>query len=462
MLFSTVSFLDVPLLRDVVAEAMAYALMELDASSIFTRQYYENLEQLPATMNIAIASNILKLSGVTQFLYRKADKKRMRTADGLPNHYYINRKSSEINVLNSDDTKHLAAGYADGAISIWNVKDQQRVHRLKGHKGPVNALSYSPDKRYLASGSDDKTIRIWDLATGKCIKDLQGHAYGIQTISYNYDGSFLASGASDGTIRIWNIEAGKSTLTLAGHKGCITSLIWSPNTIHIVSSSHDKTLRVWNNSTGECIKIIDDCSAGIISLMYNADNYLISLNGDNTLYTWDTIDWNCEKKIHKKWGTLEAVSYDPNYRFLATLADNDCVRIWDLVTWRCIKKIKDNSVTYTNAKKLEVLKRLIQPNNICKKIQGALVWLNNGCALAYASQKNNNLRFLDTFQKSFVEHINQLSAGQALALAIRYKVLKSRKESERQRYNPEQSTLLKYYNQITEDIREHLIISNNI
>ena len=38
---------------------------------------------------------------------------------------------------------------------------------LKGHKGRVFSVAYSPDGKTLASGSADKTIKLWDVATGK-------------------------------------------------------------------------------------------------------------------------------------------------------------------------------------------------------------------------------------------------------------------------------------------------------
>ena len=34
---------------------------------------------------------------------------------------------------------------------------------LKGHKGDVISVVFSPDGKTLASGSDDKTIKLWGL-----------------------------------------------------------------------------------------------------------------------------------------------------------------------------------------------------------------------------------------------------------------------------------------------------------
>ncbi|KAL2175854.1 WD40-repeat-containing domain protein [Thermothelomyces heterothallicus CBS 202.75] len=85
----------------------------------------------------------------------------------------------------------LAAGSADGAVRIWDVRksnglvalldqedvvgladggttSQRRPPRLaaKAHAGPVNGLTWTDDGAYLVSAGHDRRIRVWDSATG--------------------------------------------------------------------------------------------------------------------------------------------------------------------------------------------------------------------------------------------------------------------------------------------------------
>lgn len=46
---------------------------------------------------------------------------------------------------------------------------------LKGHRGVINRIAWSPDGKMLASPSSDKTIRLVNLDSGKLHKKLIGH-----------------------------------------------------------------------------------------------------------------------------------------------------------------------------------------------------------------------------------------------------------------------------------------------
>jgi hypothetical protein len=72
--------------------------------------------------------------------------------------------------------RHVAAGYANGHIHLWNRADGGWLRAMDRHAGGVTAIHFSVEGLFLLSAAQDMTIRLWEVDTGKCLRLLAAPA----------------------------------------------------------------------------------------------------------------------------------------------------------------------------------------------------------------------------------------------------------------------------------------------
>jgi len=150
---------------------------------------------------------------------------------------------------------HLASGFHNGYISVYNVETGALVSTLVGHEWWSNVFDFAIVGSYLASSSGDKSIRIWDLARNESTNILLGHTnmvYGLKMIALD----LLASSSSDHTIKLWNTTSGSLVTSLNNHTN---SIAWSIDLVDartLVSGSEDRSIKLWDWSTGELLNTV--------------------------------------------------------------------------------------------------------------------------------------------------------------------------------------------------------------
>ncbi|MBA4064298.1 MAG: hypothetical protein C0501_11415 [Isosphaera sp.] len=110
-----------------------------------------------------------------------------------------------VAVALSPDGSQVAAA-VDYGVKVLSVEKKRERVELKGHKGKVTAVGFSPDGETVATGSWDGTVRLWDAATGREREVFRWPVGRVQCLAYAPDGLRLAAGDDTGKVVVWDLE----------------------------------------------------------------------------------------------------------------------------------------------------------------------------------------------------------------------------------------------------------------
>jgi WD40 repeat protein len=264
----------------------------------------------------------------------------------------------------SDDNRWLACGTGTSEIQLFNLNTPNLPPQiLEGHKGWVDALSFTPDSKGLFSTSTDNSIIYWDMISGTH-SVFVNYDSKINSICVSPDGKFLAGGSVTGKIIVWNLSTNKSSVlyqsdnpiqairynstgtkiafgtklgtlgiinlntnniyTIKAHSGRrITDLAFSPDNSLLATSSYDGTIKIWNANNLNLRPVeIKALEAWALSLAFNRNGkYLVSGDNAEKIFVWPSrTDYMAEEICSKITRNMTArewenyVGYDIEYQ----------------------------------------------------------------------------------------------------------------------------------------------------
>lgn len=159
----------------------------------------------------------------------------------------------------SPDGKWLASPSQDRTVRIWDC-DLAQVVRTLDLDGQVSSLAWSPCGQRIALASENRDVLIWNTASGSSVDYLRGHLGYVRCIAWSADGR-IASGSNDKTIRVWDTRNQRSDLVLEGHSDKVTAVAWSPDLRMLASASDDHTVGLCRPDTGEVVRLLEGHSS---------------------------------------------------------------------------------------------------------------------------------------------------------------------------------------------------------
>lgn len=274
----------------------------------------------------------------------------------------VNHHWEAVSVAFSPDGKLLAAGSGYNGVILWDAATGKEVRRIDPPVGDF--VAFAPDGKTLATarnwqqGEASGVVQLWDVATGKLTGQLKGDGNLIRCIAFAPDGKRLAAHsqwgtAQPGAVRVWEVATGKELLRIptnsAGH-----TIAFAPDG-KLLAFDVEYTIRLCRADTGkELFKL--EGHQQVISARGTTSGYLNALtfspNGkrlasascDNMARLWDVDTGKTLQVLEGHVGFVNAVAFFPDGITLATAGEDGTIRCWDPATGKQRSQIQAHGI----------------------------------------------------------------------------------------------------------------------
>lgn len=143
--------------------------------------------------------------------------------------------------LAASRTGMLAAGGADGSLTVYEKGDFERVYHKSLGQGEILALCFSPGGEFLAAADSRGVVYLLKTPSFEVVQRLP-HNASPRALSFSHDTRLVATGASDCQVRLFHLNSGEELLKLGHHSGGVLDLAFSDVEPTLVSVANDRRL----------------------------------------------------------------------------------------------------------------------------------------------------------------------------------------------------------------------------
>lgn len=249
-------------------------------------------------------------------------------------------KGDVWSVAFSPDGQRLVTAGEDGTAQLWQVENHLLLATLRDHQEAVIEAEFSPDGSLILTLSRDGTARLWNGQNGNLVATLQqGQAETVPALAaaFSPDGQRLATAYQNGLVQLWQAPQGTLLATLAAHTGPVTAVRFNLDGTRLVTSSDDGTARLWQGQTGTPITILDGPAAAVqptplspvIAATFSPDGRrLATAAADGRAWLWDGDRGTFVAELAGHSQAVSALAFSPNNRRLATASFDRTIRLW--------------------------------------------------------------------------------------------------------------------------------------
>ncbi|XP_012674359.1 angio-associated migratory cell protein [Clupea harengus] len=195
------------------------------------------------------------------------------------------------------DGKRAVVGYEDGSVRLWDLKQGNAIHVIKGidgHQGALTCLDTNKDGSLVLTGSVDGQAKLINTITGKVLcafsiesvkaKDSmmdEEQSNSVESVGFCKVLPLVAVAYLDGTLAVYDL----STQTLrhrCQHEAGIVHLQWEESSSMVATCSLDGVVRLWDARSGSMVSECRGHGAEILDFTLNSEaSIVVTAAGDH-------------------------------------------------------------------------------------------------------------------------------------------------------------------------------------
>ena len=181
---------------------------------------------------------------------------------------------------------------------------------LRGHGGPVRALSISVDGRLAISGSFDSSAIVWSLEPGVARAVLRAHAGSVNAVIALGDGRFV-TGGEDGRLALWrDNDLTRPQSFEPVHGAPIAALAASPDGALIASASWDSSVAL-TSLAGAPLRRFEGHQGNVNGVAFSRDGRMVVSAGYDATLRFTPLD-GAAPRVVKLASPLNALAISPS------------------------------------------------------------------------------------------------------------------------------------------------------
>ncbi|WOD38947.1 NACHT domain-containing protein [Nodosilinea sp. E11] len=292
----------------------------------------------------------------------------------------------------SPDGSQLASGDDQGRLCLWEVASGMSQGQLDGHQGAIHSLAYSPNADHsadrLVSGGDDQRACLWHVGDRTVINSFQARSTAtLCTAGFLLDPHdptcppmAFAAGYDEHCLTLWSLETGLPCWILPTDIQALLAMAISPNGRYLLCSRQDLAVALWDIPARRLCYTLPALRAPVWALAFSADSRYFVTGSNYTIQLWNTQRGQCWRSFLSQahpvrclafsasstsgsiltghddtrlrlWqvnagspyadgprtlsghgGVIRTVALSADGQWLASSADDHCIRLWSAVT----------------------------------------------------------------------------------------------------------------------------------